>query len=166
VAEERIWAPWRLDYIRAAGADECIFCRAMSGAGGDDRTNFVVHRGERCFLLLNAFPYTSGHVMIAPYEHLPSIERLDPPVLTELMTLSQRALAALRDNYGPEGFNLGINQGKVAGAGIEDHVHMHVVPRWGGDTNFMSTVGDARVLPQMLEDSWAELRERFAEAAA
>ena len=100
--------------------------------------------------------------MIAPFEHVPSIEALDPPALTELMTLSQRALAALRETYRPEGFNLGINQGKVAGAGIEDHVHLHVVPRWGGDTNFMTAVGDARVLPQTLEDSWAELRERFA----
>jgi ATP adenylyltransferase len=135
----------------------------MSGSGGDDEANLVVHRGRRCFLLLNAFPYTSGHVMIAPFEHVPSIEALDPPALTELMTLSQRALAALRETYRPEGFNLGINQGKVAGAGIEDHVHLHVVPRWGGDTNFMTAVGDARVLPQTLEDSWAELRERFAE---
>jgi len=162
VAEERLWAPWRLDYIRGPGPEECIFCRAMSGSGGDDEANLVVHRGRRCFLLLNAFPYTSGHVMIAPFEHVPSIEALDPPALTELMTLSQRALAALRESYRPEGFNLGINQGKVAGAGIEDHVHLHVVPRWGGDTNFMTAVGDARVLPQTLEDSWAELRERFA----
>ncbi len=163
MADERLWAPWRLDYIRGPGSEECIFCRATSGSGGDDEANLVVHRGQRCFLLLNAFPYTSGHVMIAPFEHVPSIEQLDPPALTELMTLSQRALAVLRETYRPEGFNLGINQGRVAGAGIEDHVHLHVVPRWGGDTNFMSAVGDARVLPQRLEDSWAELRERYAE---
>jgi ATP adenylyltransferase len=161
VADERLWAPWRLDYIRGPGADECIFCRAMS-AEAEDGANHVVHRGERCFVLLNAYPYTSGHLMIAPYEHVPSIEPLDPETLTELMTLSQRALAALRENYGPEGFNLGINQGKVAGAGIEDHVHLHVVPRWGGDTNFMTAVGETRVLPQTLEDSCAELRARFA----
>jgi len=164
VAEERLWAPWRLDYIRGPGPDECIFCRAVAGAEGGDEANLVVHRGEHCVLIMNAFPYTSGHAMIAPYVHVPSIEELDPPALTEIMTLSQRVLAALRHNYRPEGFNLGVNQGKAAGAGIEDHVHLHLVPRWGGDTNFMSAVAGTRVLPQTLEDSWAELRERFAEA--
>lgn len=166
MADERLWAPWRLDYIRGGGSDECIFCRAFSPEGYGDEANHVIHRGELCFVLLNAYPYTSGHLMVAPYEHVPSIEGLDPPALTELMTMSQRALAALRRNYGPEGFNLGINQGKVAGAGIEDHVHLHVVPRWGGDTNFMTSVAEARVLPQALADSWAELRERFAEVEA
>jgi ATP adenylyltransferase len=116
--------------------------------------------------MLNAYPYASGHVMVAPYEHVPSIEELGPPQLTELMTLAQRSLAALRENYGPEGFNLGINQGKVAGAAFEEHVHLHVVPRWGGDNNFMPVVGATRVLPQALEESWHELRERFAEVAA
>lgn len=165
MAKERLWAPWRLDYIRAPGPEECIFCRAVAGEGGDE-AGHVLHRGERCFALLNAFPYTSGHLMIAPYDHVPSIEALDPPALTELMTLSQRAIAALRDNYRPEGFNLGINEGRAAGAGIEDHVHLHVLPRWGGDTNFMTAVGDARVLPQSLADSWAELRQRFAETGS
>jgi ATP adenylyltransferase len=162
VAEERLWAPWRLDYIRGPGADECIFCRAVADESGDERSH-VIHRGQRCFVMLNAYPYTSGHLMVSPYEHVPSIEELDEHALTELMTLGQRALAALRANYGPEGFNLGINQGKVAGAGIEDHVHLHVVPRWGGDTNFMSAVAETRVLPQALDESWSELRERFAE---
>ncbi len=165
MAEERLWAPWRLDYIRGPGPGECIFCRAFSSDDGDE-AHHVLHRGESCFALLNAYPYTSGHLMIAPYEHVPSIEQLEVPALTELMTLSQRALGALGRNYRPEGFNLGINQGKAAGAGIEDHVHLHVVPRWGGDTNFMSAVGEVRVLPQTLGDSWAELREGFAEAAS
>ena len=163
MSEQRLWAPWRLDYIRGPKAQECIFCRAISADPGDDEAHYVLHRGDRCFALLNAFPYTSGHLMVAPYEHVPSIEALDVTALTELMTLSQRALAALREAYGPEGFNLGVNQGAVAGAGIEDHVHLHVVPRWSGDTNFMSSVGEVRVLPQSLEDSWAELRGRFAE---
>jgi len=166
VSEERLWAPWRLDYIRGPKPQECIFCRAISTEGGGDEANHVLHRGERCFALLNAFPYTSGHLMIAPYEHVPSIEALDATALTELMTLSQRALRALRETYAPNGFNLGINQGAAAGAGIEDHVHLHVVPRWGGDTNFMSSVGEVRVLPQSLEDSWSELRGRFAEDGA
>ena len=104
--------------------------------------------------------------MVTPYDHVPSIEDLDAPAVAELMALAQRSLAALRRNYGSEGFNLGINQGKVAGAGFEDHVHLHVVPRWGGDTNFMPVVGDVRVLPQSLDDAWTELRQRFAEASA
>jgi ATP adenylyltransferase len=164
MAEERLWAPWRLEYIRRPGSDECIFCRAVAAESGGDEANHVVHRGEHCFVLLNAFPYASGHLMVAPYEHVPSIEPLAPEALLELMTLSQRSLAALRDNYGPDGFNLGINEGKAAGAGIEDHVHLHVVPRWGGDTNFMPVVGETRVLPQSLSESWSELRERFREA--
>ena len=164
--DERLWAPWRLEYIRRPSPDECIFCRAVASGRGDDEDLHVVHRGERCFVMLNAFPYTSGHLMIAPNEHVPSIEELDPPALADLMALSQRSLAALRANYSPEGFNLGINQGKVAGAGFEDHVHLHVVPRWGGDTNFMPVVAGTRVLPQALEESWSELRERFAEEVA
>ena len=132
----------------------------------DDAESYVVHRGERCFVMLNAYPYASGHVMVAPYEHVPSIEELEASVLTEVMTLAQRSLAALRENYGPEGFNLGVNQGKVGGAAFEEHVHLHVVPRWGGDNNFMPVVGATRVLPQALEESWRELRERFAEVAA
>jgi ATP adenylyltransferase len=163
MAEERLWAPWRLEYIRRPGPDECIFCRAVSGEGGADEANHVVHRGEHCFVLLNAFPYASGHLMVAPYAHVPSIEPLDSDALLELMTLGQRSLAALRENYGPDGFNLGINEGKAAGAGIEDHVHLHVVPRWGGDTNFMPVVGGTRVLPQSLAESWSELRDRFRE---
>jgi ATP adenylyltransferase len=162
--EQKLWAPWRLEYIRRPSPDECIFCRAASPEAGDEE-NHVVHRGERCFVLLNAFPYASGHLMIAPYEHVPSIEDLDAEALADLMALSRRSVAALRANYAPEGFNLGINVGKVAGAGFEDHVHMHVVPRWGGDTNFMPVVGGTRVLPQALDESWAELRERFAEVA-
>ena len=160
-----MWAPWRLSYIRGPSPEECIFCRAAD-ADGDDERHHVVHRSERCFVMLNAYPYASGHVMVSPYTHVSSIEELEAPALTELMTLAQHSLAALRANYGPEGFNLGINQGRIAGAAFEDHVHLHVVPRWGGDNNFMPVVGGTRVLPQALEESWAELRERFAEAAA
>jgi ATP adenylyltransferase len=159
VAEERLWAPWRLEYIEGEKPDECIFCAAISA--GDDRAKHVVHRGEHCFVILNAYPYNNGHVMIAPYEHVASIEVLDEPALLELMTLTQRSLGALRDAYGPEGFNIGINQGKIAGAGVEDHAHLHIVPRWGADTNFMPVIGDTRVLPQSLEDSYAELVPRF-----
>ena len=152
---ERLWAPWRLEYIQGPKPDECIFCR---GAGGDDEEGHVVHRAEHALVMLNAFPYNNGHVMIAPLAHVPSIEELEPPVLLEVMELAQRSLAALREVYGPEGFNMGINQGKIAGAGVEDHVHLHVVPRWGADTNFMPVIGNTRVLPQSLADSWRALR--------
>jgi ATP adenylyltransferase len=162
VPEERLWAPWRLDYIKGPKPDECIFC-AGHGAGDDERS-LVVRRGERCFVMLNAYPYANGHVMVAPYDHVPSVEDLEEPVLAELMALTQEAVRALREAYGPDGFNIGINQGKVAGAGVEDHVHQHVVPRWGGDTNFMPVIGSTRVLPQSLTDAYATLREAFAAA--
>jgi ATP adenylyltransferase len=159
MAEQRIWAPWRLEYIRGPKEGGCIFCLARDG--DDDRERLVVHRGERAFVLLNAYPYASGHVMVAPYEHVPTIEELDEPGLTEMMTLSQRSLAALREVYSPDGHNLGINHGKVAGAGYADHVHLHVVPRWEGDNNFMPVVADTRVIPQALEDAWEQLREAW-----
>ena len=152
--EQRIWAPWRLEYIKGPKPDGCIFCL---------RERYVVHDGERCFVMLNAFPYNNGHVMVSPYEHLHSIEELDEGTLLELMTLTNRSLAALRAVYEPDGFNMGINQGKIAGAGFDDHVHLHVVPRWAGDTNFMPVTASTRVLPESLDHSCAALREAFGE---
>jgi ATP adenylyltransferase len=160
MSEERLWAPWRLEYIRGSSPDECIFCAAV--AAGDDRVAYIVHRGEHCFAMLNAFPYNNGHIMVSPYRHVPSIEELDEPTVLELMTLTQRSLAAIREAYAPDGFNIGINQGKVAGAGVEAHAHQHIVPRWGADTNFMPVVGSTRVLPQSLDDSWRELSRAFS----
>jgi len=162
VSEERLWAPWRLDYIQGPKPDECIFCSRLAAA--DDESSYIVHRGEGCFVILNAFPYNNGHVMVAPYRHVPSIEQLDEPDLLELMTLARRSLAAMRGAYAPEGFNLGINQGKIAGAGVEDHVHLHVVPRWAADTNFMPVIANTRVLPQSLADSYRVLKEAFTES--
>ncbi len=153
MTEQRLWAPWRLDYIKGPKPDECIFCTKPEE--GDDRATYIVNRGEHCFAILNVFPYNNGHLMVAPYRHVPSIEELDGDALLELMTMAQSAIGALREAYGPEGFNLGINQGKVAGAGVEHHVHLHIVPRWGADTNFMPVIGDTRVLPQSLDDSYA-----------
>jgi ATP adenylyltransferase len=155
VTEQRLWAPWRLEYIKGPKADECIFCTKPEA--GDDRGSYIVRRGEHCFVMLNAFPYNNGHLMVAPYRHVPSIEELEGDALLELMTLAQQGLGALRAAYAPEGFNLGINQGKVAGAGVEHHVHLHVVPRWGADTNFMPVIGDTRVLPQSLDDSYDDV---------
>jgi ATP adenylyltransferase len=155
---KQLWAPWRLEYIQAADEQPgCVFCLA---ATGDDEERMIVHRGERAFVLLNKFPYTSGHLMVAPYRHLGELGALDDGEALELHRLATQALSALADTYAPEGYNLGWNLGRVAGAGIVDHVHLHVVPRWGGDTNFMPVLADVKVLPEYL----AETRRRLAAA--
>jgi ATP adenylyltransferase len=162
VANQRIWAPWRLAYVMDASKDneeECIFC--TKPAEDDDEANLIVHRGERCFVLLNLFPYTNGHLMVAPYEHIAKLQELDPGTLAEMMALSQRAIARLEEVYEPHGYNVGFNQGRIAGAGFEGHIHLHVVPRWGGDTNFMPVIADTRVMPQSLEDSYKALKGAF-----
>jgi ATP adenylyltransferase len=162
VASQRIWAPWRLPYVKDASKDseeECIFC--AKPAEDDDEANLIVHRGERCFVILNLYPYTNGHLMVAPFEHLGSIQTLPGETVAEMMSLSQRAIEVLDATYQPHGFNVGFNQGRVAGAGVEHHIHMHVVPRWGGDTNFMPVLADTRVMPQTLEQSYAALHGSF-----
>jgi len=132
---------------------------------GDDERALIVHRGDSCYVILNAFPYTNGHVMVAPYEHVADLRALDGSAAAEFMQLTQRSLGAVERVYGPDGFNLGVNLGDVAGAGFAGHVHQHLVPRWKGDTNFMPVVGDTLVLPEVLPDSWAKLRDAFAETA-
>jgi ATP adenylyltransferase len=162
VANHRIWAPWRLAYVTDASKDSeeaCIFCAKPDE--GDDRASLIVHRGERCFVMLNLFPYTNGHLMVAPFEHISTLPELDGETVAEMMALAQRAMTALEETYSPHGYNVGFNQGRVAGAGVEHHIHMHVVPRWGGDTNFMPVLGDTRVMPQSLEDSYEALVNRF-----
>jgi ATP adenylyltransferase len=162
VANFRIWAPWRLAYVKDASKDaeeQCIFC-AKPG-GDDDRASLIVHRGERCFVILNLFPYTNGHLMVAPYEHIASFQELSPETIAEMMALAQRAMARLEEVYDPHGYNVGINQGRVAGAGVEHHIHLHVVPRWGGDTNFMPVIADTKVMPQTLEQSYDALAGAF-----
>jgi ATP adenylyltransferase len=158
---KRVWAPWRLEYVQAAGAGEldgCVFCRA---AEGGDEENLVVHRGERAFVLLNKFPYVSGHLLVAPYRHVASFDGLEEVEALELHRLGGAGLTALRTVYKPEGFNLGWNLGRVAGAGIPDHVHMHVVPRWAGDTNFMPVLADVKVIPEHLRETRARLAEAW-----
>jgi ATP adenylyltransferase len=162
VAEQRIWAPWRLEYVKDASkdnADACVFCAALEA--GDDEANLIIHRGERCFVILNKFPYTNGHLMVAPYEHAAAIQELDAETVAVMMSLAQRGMNALDTGYSPHGYNVGFNQGRVAGAGVEHHIHMHVVPRWGGDTNFMPVLGDTRVMNQTLEDSFKTVRGAF-----
>ena len=162
MATQRIWAPWRLEYVSDASKDSeesCIFC--AKPAEGDDEANLIVHRGERCFVILNLYPYTNGHLMIAPYEHIGALQGVETAAVAEMMALAQRAIDVLEAEYEPHGFNVGFNQGRVAGAGVEHHIHMHVVPRWGGDTNFMPVLADTRVMPQTLEQSYAALRGKF-----
>jgi len=162
VANQRIWAPWRLAYVKDADKDsgeECIFC--AKPAADDDAANLIVHRGERSFVILNLFPYTNGHLMIAPYDHAGSLADLDSDTTAEMMALAQRAVRVLDEQYGPQGYNVGFNQGRVAGAGVEHHIHMHVVPRWGGDTNFMPVLADTRVMPQTPQQSYEVLRGTF-----
>ena len=154
----QLWAPWRLEYVSKADEEEgCVFCRALEG---DDEERLVVRRGERAFVLLNKFPYSSGHLMVAPMRHVGEFGELEPDEVAEIHALAARGIDALKSTYRPEGFNLGWNLGRVAGAGVVDHVHLHVVPRWSGDTNFMPVLADVKVIPEHL----AESRRRLAEA--
>lgn len=162
MANFRIWAPWRLAYVKDASKDieeECIFC--AKPAQDDDEANLIVHRGERSFVILNLFPYTNGHLMVAPYAHLGRLQELGSETLTEMMALAQRSMDRLEQVYDPHGYNVGFNQGRVAGAGVEHHIHMHVVPRWGGDTNFMPVIADTKVMPQSIEQSYEAMRGAF-----
>ena len=145
-----LWAPWRIEYIKRPKDDVCVFCAA---AAGDDSEHLVLERGAHCFSLLNAFPYAPGHTMTAPYRHVGAIAQLDDAELLELMTLARRATAAMADVMSPDGYNLGLNLGEDAGAGIADHLHLHAVPRWHGDTNFMPVIADTKVIPQALADT-------------
>jgi ATP adenylyltransferase len=155
-----IWSPWRMEYIQNnKPEDACVFCMALQQP--DCLENLIVRRGEHAFVILNRFPYTSGHLMIVPYNHRASLELLDASTRSEIMELASKAIQVLQQVYGPEGYNLGINIGKVAGAGVAGHVHLHVVPRWGGDTNFMSSLGDTRVLPETLEDTYQRVKDAW-----
>jgi len=155
---KQLWAPWRLEYIQAADEqDECLFCAAWHA---DDEAALVVHRGQEAFVLLNKFPYASGHVMVAPRRHAADFAELAGEEVVELHRLAAQALAALAETYAPQGFNLGWNLGRIAGAGVVGHVHLHVVPRWAGDTNFMPVLADVKVMPEHL----LETRRKLAAA--
>lgn len=153
---KQLWAPWRLEYVVAADEQEgCVFCLAEAG---EDEERLVVRRGRRAFVLLNRFPYASGHLMVAPKRHVAELAELDDGEAVEMHRLAVQSMAALAETFGPQGYNLGWNVGRIAGAGIVDHVHMHVVPRWAGDTNFMPVLADVKVLPEAL----AETRRKLA----
>jgi len=156
-----LWSPWRYRYVSTCGAsDPCVFCKAA--AGDNDRENLVINRGRHVFVILNRFPYTSGHLMVVPYAHVPTLEELSDEAAIELLLVARRAETYLRRIYRPDGLNLGMNIGQAAGAGIAGHIHMHVLPRWVADANFMTTVGETRVLPEGLDSTWEKLSAAFA----
>jgi ATP adenylyltransferase len=157
---DHLWSPWRMEYIENHGKEEgCVFCNAQ--AMKDGPANLIVQRGKLAYVILNRYPYTSGHVMVVPFEHKATLEELDPATRSEMMELAARAMTVLRKIYNPEAFNLGANIGEAAGAGVKEHFHIHIVPRWKGDTNFMSTLASTRVLPEALENTWGRVREGF-----
>jgi len=156
-----IWAPWRIRYIEMPKPKTCFLCDAIKSK--DDRKHYVIYRGSKCFIIMNLFPYNPGHLMIAPYRHVPSIENLNNDELFDLMVLTRLSLKILRKAFNPHGFNIGVNIGNVAGAGVEEHVHVHVVPRWSGDTNFMPLLADVKVIPQALEETYRKLKNVLKE---
>ena len=160
---DRLWSPWRAKYI-ATGVDSegssCVFCRLATETENDE-ANFVLHRGTTAFVALNLYPYITGHLLVLPYQHLADLGSTPKEITDELMDLTKRSEAVLRKVYSPPGFNIGMNLGAAAGAGIADHIHLHILPRWSGDTNFMTSVADTRVIPESLETTYSRLRGQF-----
>jgi ATP adenylyltransferase len=155
-----LWTPWRYAYVSTAEkVSGCVFCGAAKGS--DESKSLIVHRGEYCFVILNAYPYTPGHVMVVPYAHLDELRKLPAEAANEMIALSQRMESLLRQLYAPDGINLGMNIGKAAGAGIAGHIHMHVLPRWVADSNFMTVVGETRLLPETLQETWKRMKAAF-----
>jgi ATP adenylyltransferase len=158
---QHLWAPWRMEFIKGPKPSGCFFCEAAAADPSDDAQLLVLARGELALAILNRYPYNNGHLMIAPNAHLANLEDLPAAAADDVMALTQRSLRVLRQVLSPQGFNLGINAGKTAGAGVADHVHQHVVPRWEGDTNFMPIVADTKVLNESLTVSYQQLRAGF-----
>jgi len=161
---EKLWAPWRMEYIEGIDVEncgECIFCEKPKER--DDRKNFIIHRGKQCFVILNIFPYNNGHLMIVPYRHISEYEDLDSKTLLEMMDIVKIVIKAMKKNMRPDGFNIGMNLGRSAGAGIAEHLHLHVVPRWNGDTSFISVTGGTKVISESLEDTYDKLSKALKE---
>ena len=156
---QRIWSPWRLDYILGEKAEGCVFCDKP--AEDDDPDNLILMRGRHSFIMMNRYPYNNGHLMVIPYDHVDSPTGLDPETLFEMMQQVNVCIEVLSEAMHPDGFNVGMNLGQSAGAGIKDHMHIHIVPRWTGDTNFMPVIGDTHVIVEALERCYTELRPRF-----
>ncbi len=160
-----MFTPWRYAYVTSVESTvDCVFCSIPRGKNDgckNDEQGFIVHRGKFCFVILNAYPYTSGHTMVVPYEHVDQLQKLSEPAAQEMMALTQRLEGVLRELYRPDGLNLGMNLGKAAGAGVAGHIHMHILPRWIADVNFMGAIGETRVLPEDLQTTYKRIREKF-----
>ena len=165
---DRLWSPWRYEYINAGSGEKkdsetspCVFCAMLGDAPELDQKNYILHRAAHNFVVLNIYPYISGHLLIVPYTHLADLDAAPKEVTDELMDLTKRCQTALRAAYRPQGFNLGMNLGKAAGAGVAEHFHLHIMPRWTGDTNFMTTVGETRVHPEDLATTYRKLHGKI-----
>ncbi len=156
---KQIWAPWRIEYIQIQKPEGCILCDKPKQK--DDAANYILYRGERNFIIMNSYPYNPGHLMIAPYRHVANLEELTDEERREHFEMVSRSVKILREVFNPAGFNIGMNLGKIAGAGIDDHIHTHIVPRWQGDTNFMPVIADVRVIPEALAETYENLKGRF-----
>lgn len=161
-----LWSPWRYDYITSevsGNADDneaCVFCRILTDPAPDDE-KFILHRAGSCFVILNIYPYITGHLMVIPFDHVSDLDALEKVVSDELTDLTKRCQTVLRETYGPDGFNVGINIGKAAGAGVAGHLHQHILPRWIGDSNFMTAVGQTRTIPEALSVTYSKLKPKF-----
>ncbi|MFQ5449180.1 MAG: HIT domain-containing protein [Nitrospinaceae bacterium] len=156
---KQIWAPWRMEYIQGDKSGECIFCTLPRA--GDDEKNFILFKGPRCFIIMNIFPYNTGHVMISPYRHLSCLTLLDEEECAEMNHLTRKCVEILRTVTAPEGFNIGINLGKAGGAGFDEHIHVHIVPRWTGDTNYMPVLADTKIHPEHLRATYEKMAPHF-----
>jgi ATP adenylyltransferase len=154
---KELWAPWRIEYFKKVKGKGCFLCKSF--ASSRDRDNLLLKRGETCVLLMNRYPYTGGHLMVAPIRHVATLEEMSQEEICEMMKLTQQAIRALKKVARPHGFNIGVNIGEAAGAGLKDHIHLHIVPRWTGDTNFVTVMADIRIVPQALQELWKELRK-------
>lgn len=160
-----LWSPWRYDYITGDASKEtsaggCVFCRILESPA-DDREKFILHRAGHCFVILNVYPYITGHMMVVPYDHIPFLDELSTEASNELTELTRHCQRSLRDVYAPDGYNIGMNLGKAAGAGVAGHLHQHILPRWTGDSNFMTTIGQTRTIPEDLKVTYEKLIARF-----
>jgi ATP adenylyltransferase len=157
---DQLYTPWRMNYLQGDGSKrtDCVFCAKVTA---DNEAEQIVARSDYVYVTLNLYPYNNGHLLVVPYQHVPSIEALPAEALTDLMLTTNRAIAALRKVYNPQAFNIGINLGAAAGAGIAEHVHMHIVPRWNGDTNYMTVTAHTRIIPDLLSDTWRKLKDAW-----
>ncbi len=154
-----LWAPWRMKYIRGKKVKECVFCQKLNE--NRDETNYILFRKKNCFVILNVFPYNNGHLMVIPNKHLAEMEEMEKEILNELMSTVKESVGLLKKAFKPEGFNIGINMGKIAGAGIEEHFHIHIIPRWQGDTNFMPAIAQTKVISESLNETYNKLKEVY-----